>query len=339
MPKQRISIKDIAEQAGVSPPTVSRALSGSGRVSDATRAQIQQLATQLGYTPSLVARGLVTKRTNSVGVVVTNFADPFHSAVVQGIEAEAQRQNYSLFLASTPIDPEREVEVVRSFQGRQVDGVLVSASRVGNRYFELLQGTGIPLVLINTHVASEHVPAIYHDDYEGMRQVVTHVLARGYRRVAYVGTALGGRADYERKQAWRELLTEQGIAPYPMVDGPDSRMESGLVAVDALFAIIQAAAQSPPDAICCYNDLMAIGVLAALRQRGLRTPGDVAVTGFDDLEMAAYVEPPLTTLRQPRHELGVRAMRTLLTMINDPTNTAPPQHLPLRGELVVRQST
>lgn len=339
MTKQRISIKDIAEKAGVSPPTVSRALSGSGRVSDATRAQIQRLAAQLGYTPSLVARGLVTKRTNSVGVVVTNFADPFHSAVVQGIEEEAQCHEYSLFLASTPIDPEREVEVVRSFQGRQVDGILVSASRVGNRYFGLLQGTGIPLVLINTHVASEHVPAVYHDDYQGMRQVVGHLLDRGYRRVAYVGTALGGRADQERKQAWRDRLTEAGLELYPVVDGPDSRMEGGLAAVDQLFRVIHGAAQSLPDAICCYNDLMAIGVLVALRQRGLRTPADIAVTGFDDLEMAAYVEPPLTTLRQPRHELGVRAMRTLLTMINDPTSAATPPHLALHGELVVRQTT
>ena len=339
MTKQRISIKDIAEKAGVSAPTVSRALNGSGRVSEATRSQIQRLAEQLGYTPSLVARGLVTKRTNSIGVVVTNFADPFHSAIVQGIEAEAQQHDYSLFLASTPIDPDREVEVVRSLQGRQVDGILVSASRVGNRYVDLLQDTGIPLVLINTHVASENIHAVYHDDHQGMRQVVGHLLDRGYRRIVYVGMALGGRADQERKRAWQDLLSEQGLASQTWVNGPDSRMEGGMAAVNELLVAYKAAAQSPPDAICCYNDLMAIGVLAALRQHGLRTPADVAVTGFDDLEMAAYVEPPLTTLRQPRHELGVLAMRTLLTIIDDPNEVVTPHNLALRGELIVRQTT
>ncbi len=337
MTKQRVSIKDIAEQAGVSVPTVSRALSGNGRVSASTRAQIQRLAEQLGYTPSLVARGLVTRRTNSVGVVVTNFADPFHSTVVQGIEAEAQRQAYSLFLASTSIDPEREVEVVRSFQGRQVDGILVSASRVGNRYVDLLQETGIPLVLINTHVASDNIHAVFHDDYQGMRQVVEHLVERGYRHIAYVGTALGGGADQARKLAWQAVLTEHGLGAQRWANGPNSRMEGGMAAVDDLLA--QYTAQPPPEAICCYNDLMAIGVLAALRRQGLRTPADVAVTGFDDLEMAAYVEPPLTTLRQPRHALGVLAMRTLLTIINAPNQVVAPHHLALQGELVVRQTT
>lgn len=348
--KQRISIKDIAEVAGVSAPTVSRALQGNGRVSETTRHHILSVAQQLGYTPSLVARGLVTQRSHCVGLVVTTFADPFHSEVAQGVEEEARRHDFSLFLASTDVDPEREVKVVHSFQGRQVDGIIVSSSRVGNRYADLLQASGIPLVLINphimptasirrvTHVENDNIHAVYHDDYGGGRLLVEHLLTRGYRRIAYIGDARGGRITVERQRAWCDVLQEAGLEAIVTVNGPMGRLEDGVSAVEQLLHKAQIHWGRPPEAICCYNDMMAIGVLSVLTRYGFKIPDDVAVTGFDDIDVAAFTVPPLTTLHQPRREMGGQAMCILLNLINKQQNHQPRATVML-GDLVVRGST
>jgi len=341
--KHRISIKDIAEVAGVSAPTVSRALQGNGRMSEQTRQHILTVAQELGYTPSLVARGLVTQRSHSVGLVVTSFADPFHSVVAQGVEEEARYHDFSIFLASTDlhpeqIDPEREIKVVRSFQGRQVDGVIISSSRVGNRYVDLLQDSGIPLVLVNTYVDNDNIHAVYHDDYGGGRLLMEHLLSRGYRRIAYMGDAQGGRITAERSRAWRDILHEAGIEPAVAVNGPTGRLTGGASAVEPLLATAQAAWGRPPEAIYCYNDMMAIGAISVLTQRGLTIPHDIAVTGFDDIDVAAFTAPPLTTLRQPRRAMGIQAMRILRNLINQQQEQQPHATV-LLGDLIVRGST
>jgi DNA-binding LacI/PurR family transcriptional regulator len=347
--KQRVSIKDIAAVAGVSAPTVSRALHRRGRVSAATRAQILAVARELGYTPSLVARGLVTQRSYTVGLVVTSFADPFHSEVAQGVEEAAAQHGYSLFLASSGADgvaadgatgePDREVAVVRRLQGQQVDGVIVSASRVGDRYADLLQERGIPLVLVNTHVEGEQIHSIYHDDYQGGRLLLAHLLARGYRRIGYLGDQRGGRTNLARQQAWHDALHEAGLDATLTVSDPGGQLAGGVAATAAILQDAQRRWQRPPDALYCYNDVMAIGALAALHRAGLRVPEDVAVTGFDDIDVAAYTIPPLTTLHQPRRAIGTAALQTLLALINgeEPSNGA--QATKMIGELMIRGSS
>lgn len=343
---KRVSIKDLAARAGVSVPTVSRALHGRGRVSDHTRQQILQLAQELGYTPSLVARGLVMQRSYCVGLVVTTFADPFHSDVTQGIEEEARQHNYSIFLASTQgdpvregVDPAREVEVVRSFQERRVDGILVSSSRVGHRYADLLRATGIPIVLINAHVEGGNLHSVQHDDYTGNSRLVNHLIDRGYRRIAWLGNRRGLVTNTIRQRAWQETLQAAGLVPEIEVDGPNGRMNGGMVGMTHLLELAQQRWNTPPQAIVCYNDTMAIGAMAVLRQRQLRIPADVAITGFDDIEFAAFMEPPLTTWRQPRRAMGVQAMRLLLSLIEKAPDVPPPTQTTLCGELVVRGST
>ncbi|NJN84893.1 MAG: LacI family transcriptional regulator [Caldilineaceae bacterium] len=337
--KKRISIKDIADAAGVSHPTVSRALRGEGRMSGQTRSRIVALAQEMGYTPSLVARGLVTQRSHSVGLVVTSFVDPFHSEVAQGVEDEARRRGYSLFLASTGVDALRELEVVDDFQGRQVDGIIVSSSRVGNQYRGLLKEIGIPIVLINTHADGENVHSIYHDDYHGGRQLMQHLLDRGYRRIAYLGNRRAGRADSERERAWVDAMHAVELDPALTVKGPNGRLHGGAAGAELLLRQANDLWNSPPEAIYCYNDTVAIGAASVLRRNGLRVPSDVALTGFDDIDVAAYVDPPLTTLHQPRTEMGALAMRLMLALLDD--NRHPPvnQTTILQGTLVVRESS
>ncbi len=339
MIKKRVSIKDIARLAGVSSPTVSRALHGRGRISDLTRTRIIEIANQVGYTPSLVARGLVTQRSYCVGLIVPTFADPFHSQVAQGVEEAARRHHYSIFLASTDVDPVREVEIARTFHGRQVDGIIVSASRVGNRYADWLDETGMPMVLINPHIISDQVHSIYHDDYKGGCHLMQHLLARGYRRIAYIGNERGARPSVERQRAWFESMQAAGLQPEVTVNGPNGRFNGGIMAAEQLLAKADTCWHAPPDAIFCYNDTMAISAMAVLRAHGLQTPADVAVTGFDDIDVAEFLDPPLTTLRQPRQQMGAQALQILLALIEQTPNVCVPQATAMNGELIVRGST
>lgn len=338
MKRRRVSIKDIALAAGVSHPTVSRALRNQGRMSEATRTRIVALAEEMGYTPSLVARGLVTRRSHTVGFVVANFADPFHGSVAEGIEEEAARHGYDMFIASTAVDPERELQTVRSFQGRQVDAILISSSRVGSRYAELLSEMDIPIVLINNHADGEALHAVNHDDYGGSRALMAHLLARGCRRIGYLGNGRAGRANSERHRGWADALAEAGLPAAVAALGPNGRSPGGVEGTLALLAEAEACWGGPPDAILCYNDTMAMGALSSLRRKGLRTPEDVAVTGFDDIDAAAYTHPALTTWRQPRREMGVEAMRMVLDLLEPNRRSAVPAVKEMTGSLVVRES-
>ncbi len=339
MPNKRVSIKDIARAAGVSHPTVSRALRGQGRMSDLTRERIITIAQEMGYTPSLVARGLVTQRSHLIGLMVTQFSDPFNTEVAEGIEDEAHRHGYSLFLASTRgVDPEREMQVMREMQGRQVDGIIVSSSRVGSRYADLLEEIGIPIVLINNHAGGSNVHAIYHDDYQGARQVVEHLLARGRQHIAFLGNGRAGRAQSERQRGWSDAMLAAGSLIDVIAFGSNGRMAGGAEGVQKLLALADLRWGHAPDAICCYNDAMAIGAMAVLRRQGVRIPEDVAITGFDDIEMAAYVWPPLTTFHQPRYEMGVQAMKIMRQALDNVSKSGQPVNIVMHGELMARES-
>lgn len=343
MTKKRVSIKDIAGLAGVSHPTVSRALRGEGRMSDETRARILAIAQEVGYTPSMIGRGLVTQRSLTVGIVVTNLADPFHSAITQGAEDAAHEHGYSILLATAGVDPDREYEVVRNFQSRQVDGIIVSSSRVGNRYADLLAETGIPIVLVNAHADGDNMHAIYHDDFDGMCQLVQHLIDQGHRRIAHISNIRGGKAQIDRQRAWVEMMTTAGLDPELFAYGATGRIEGGVEAAQTLIGEANRLWNGPPDAICCYNDTMAAGAMAHLRTRGIHVPDEVAITGFDDVEFAAYLEPPLTTWRQPRREMGTAAMRLMLDLLDRPAangSPSPPQvQTVMSGQLMLRRSS
>lgn len=333
MAKKRISIKDIAEVAGVSHPTVSRALRGQGRMTESTRERILDVAKDLGYTPSLMARGLVMQRSFCVGLIVPTFSDPFHSEVAQGVEEWARSHHYSLFVSGTELDPVREMEVAYSFLGRQVDGIIVSSSRVGDRYVTMLEEADIPIVLINSEAESKKLYSVAHDDYGGGVLLMQHLLQQGYRKIAYIGTAVRGRAHQERKRAWADCLRKMNLEPELYVESPAGTISGGRQGGAVLLQKALTLWNAAPDAIYCYNDAVAVGAIAALREAGCAVPDHVAVTGFDDLDIAAAIEPSLTTIHQPRREMGVRAMQMLLSLIDQihPTKEAD-AHAALRVE-------
>lgn len=328
----RATIKDIARLANVSHSTVSRALAGSSLVTPETAKLIRKIADQTGYRPSAAARSLVTSRSATIGVVVTTIADPFAAEVVQGIEDAATEHNYSVILANSNAQPEREVKVVRSFEERRVDGIIVTSSRVGASYAKTLSQTRVPIVLLNNQHPSEFMHSVMIDNFEASRALTEHLLQLGHRRIAYIGDRDGYQSDAERAGGYRAALEKAGIklARRYMAQG-DGRPEEGAAAVRALLG-----QDHPPTAIFCYNDMTALGALAAISERGLTVPDDVSVAGFDDLFVARYATPPLTTVRQPMKEMGRMALETLVRLCE---GGASQPIVKVAGELIVRNST
>lgn len=327
-----ISIKDIARAAKVSHSTVSRALQHSPLVNHQTAQRIQEIARETGYRPSAVARSLVTKRTKTIGVVVTRIADPFIAEVVNGIEDVANDHGYSVFLANSNANPDREVKVVHSFHERRVDGILVTASRVGALYMPLLTEMRVPTVLINNQHPGEFVHSVMIDNPAASLQATQHLIQLGHKRVAYIGDQFGFQSDTERFAGYRRALEVADIPFLPELTAHgDGNAEGGMRAMERLLALVE-----PPTAVFCYNDMSALGALRAIRAKGWRVPEDISVVGFDDLFIATYTNPALTTISQPMRQMGSAAMEILLKLFNGANSKT---NIKVQGQLIVREST
>jgi len=329
---KRASIKDIARLANVSHSTVSRALSGSTLISPETTDRIRRIAEDSGYRPSAAARSLVTSRSATIGVVVTTIADPFAAEVVLGIEDAANDHDYSVILANSNADPDREVRVVRSFEERRVDGIIVTSSRVGAVYAEKLSQTQVPIVLLNNQHPSEFIHSVMIDNLPASLQAARHLIELGHRRIAYIGDRFGCQSDTERFSGYRAALDHADLPFLPqfVVHG-NGKPEEGASAMGTLLRLPE-----PPTAVFCYNDMTALGAMRFISARGLRVPSDISVVGFDDLFLAQYSAPPLTTVRQPMRDMGRLAMETLMQLL---AGAGSQRNIKVPGELIVRQST
>lgn len=327
-----VSIKDLARIAGVSHSTVSRALHGSPLIPEATRERIQRLAAEHGYAASAIARSLVTQRTHAIGVVVTSVADPFNGEVVDGLEQTANAAGYAVVLASSQADPDREVSIVRTLRERRVDGIIVASSRVGALYSRDLANVGVPIVLLNNQQAGGFARSISIDNVDGAEQAVEHLVSLGHRRVAYVGDRFGMQSDVERCRGYRNVLERHGIAHTAkfIVHG-DGKPAGAREAFRTLLS-----ADDRPTAVFCYNDMSALGVLEEAAARKLKVPRDLSVCGFDDVFFTPFASPPLTTVRQPKREMGTRAMEILLKLLS---GEAAARAARIKGKLILREST
>jgi DNA-binding LacI/PurR family transcriptional regulator len=335
----RVSIKDIAQAAGVSHSTVSRALSDSPLVSDETKARVQHLAQEMGYSPNTLARSLVTRQTHTVGVVVTTIADPFIAEVVQGIEATAHDHGYTVVLCNSGAEPEREIAAVEMLGSKRVDGVIVTSSRVGALYLEHLERIGVPIVLINNHneQSGRYTFTVTVDNQHGGCLATDHLIQLGHQRIAYVTAPADHSSDLDRMAGYRQALVDSGIEPAPDLIVPgNGRADGGERALETLMAL-----DVLPGAVFCYNDMTAIGLINAARGAGLAVPSDIAVAGFDDIPFATYCCPPLTTIAQPKVEMGQLAMKMALSLmtIEEGDEREELSNIVVQGKLIVRAST
>ena len=328
-----VSIKDIARAAGVSHSTVSRALQGVPVVKPETAARIQKIALEAGYTASAVARSLVTRKTQTIGIVVTKITDPFHHEIISGVDEVANERGYSVVLADSRADPEREIRVVRSFHERRVDGIIVMSSRVGALYMPMLTEMNVPIVLVNNQRGAEGdlVHSVTIDNVQAARIATRHLIDLGHKHIAYLGNLLGVYSDTERFAGYRQALMDARI-PFQaqLVAHCANIPEDAADAMQKLLALRQA-----PTAVFCYNDLLALGALKASGGRA-RVPHRISIVGFDDLFFAPFLDPSLTTIRQPMKKMGSLAMDLLFRLLrgNEVEKT-----IHVKGELIVRDST
>ena len=337
MPNEaRISIKDIARAAGVSHSTVSRSLSDSPLVNPETKARIQRLSSEMGYTPNAAARSLVMGLTRTVGVVVTTIADPFIAEVTQGIESTAYEHGYTVILASSNSDPAREIAAVEMLRSKRVDGVIVTSSRVGALYHDHLERIGVPVVLINNHSeqSGRYTFSISVDNQHGGYLATQHLIELGHRRIAFVTAQVNHSSNMGRLAGYQLALSEAGLASDPsLVVAGNGRVDGGVQSWSSLKTLPE-----PPTAVFCYNDMTAIGLLHAAQQAGLSVPQDLSVVGFDDILFALYVSPALTTIAQPQFEMGQQAMQMALDLMKAPSG-AQISDINIKGKLIVRESS
>lgn len=321
-----VSIKDIAKKASVSPSTVSRALNDHPRISDDTKIYIQQLARDMGYVPSIIARSLVAQRSATIGVAITDLADPYYVDLMIGIEAAADAFNYQVILSSFYRDPDRELAVVYDFNQRRADGIIITGSYVENAYMDPDNNYFKPIVVINSLTYPYSVSV---DRTLGVRLIIEYLVALGHTRIAHVAQPRDG---LDRLDGYRLALAEFNLpVDESLIVQCDGGIAGGIQAVPELL-------KNPdlPTAIFCFNDLTAIGVINALRELGYQVPRDMSVVGFDDLALSAYYHPALTTIHQPSQEVGKKAVEMLVRLMNGDTSVTPQVMVP---KLVVRRST
>jgi len=324
-----VSIKDIAQRVNVSPSTVSRALNNHPRISDKTKKQIDALAKEMGYVPSGIARDLVGKRSATIGVAVADFLDPFYSDIISGIEDIAITNNHHVFVSSFYRDQQRELTLLNTFYERRLAGIIVAGSVMDQEYLCFPHRDAMPAVLIN---CPQHPFSVSANKVLGARLAVEHLIELGHRRIAHVRHG----HDYETAQlrltSYKKTLNQYGI---PVDDryivAGDERFTGGVRAVDQLLALPE-----PPTAVFCFNDMTAVGVINGLLKKGIDVPKDISVVGFDDMDIASFYHPALTTVHQPTYQIGRESAKMLSALIEGNKNIKAQL---IEPQLIVREST
>jgi LacI family transcriptional regulator len=329
----RAGIRQVALRAGVSVTTVSHALNGTRFVSDAARAKVEEAAHALGYVPSEVARWLKHSTTRTLGMLVPNNSNPYFAEIIRGVERYCYGAGYSLLLCNSDDDAQRQADRLRVLGERRVDGLVLVASGEDAQIVACCKDLHLPLVLVDREIDSIAADLVEVDHAAGGELATAHLLSLGHDRVACIGGPAKLRPSQQREAGWRLALAKAGIKPRAdeLVRG-DFGPQGGAAALTRLLRSAR-----PPSAVFVCNDLMAIGALHAAHAAGVNVPGDLSVVGFDDIELAAYTTPGLTTVAQPKEAIGTAAAKLVLERLRD--GRSEPRRLILQPELRVRGSS
>lgn len=327
-----VTIRDIARAAGVSKAAVSYVINGKPGVGEETRRKILRIMEEMKFHPNAMARGLAGRSTGMLGLVIPDITDMFYASIIRGVEAKANDFGYTLTLCTTHGRREKEESVVDVFTSGRVDGVILMTYYLDGEYFNELKGRGIPFVTIDNPPPDESIYSIMVDNEEAGYRATDYLARLGHRRIAFIHGPEDSVSSGKRFRGYLRALEDHGI---PFCEGfvgrGDFLKAGGYTAAKALLAL-----DTRPTAVFAANDQMAIGALGAASDWGMRVPEDVSIIGVDDIEAAALVKPPLTTLRQPTYEMGSMAVEILLSLIRG--EEPEPRRISLHAELVVRGS-
>ncbi|MGM3175974.1 ribose operon transcriptional repressor RbsR [Dickeya lacustris] len=327
------TMKDVARLAGVSTSTVSHVINNNRFVSDVIRARVMKAVDQLNYAPSALARSLKINQTRTIGMLLTASSNPFYAEVVRGVERCCYERGYSLILCNTEGDHHRLSRSLETLLQKRVDGLLVMCTESRMPSPEITRRyPSIPMVMMDWAPFEGSSDVIKDNSLQGGEMATQYLIAQGYRKIACIAGPQDKTTAHNRLEGYRRAMQAAGLpipANYEVIG--DFEFEAGFRAMQTLLALPE-----PPEAVFTGNDAMAVGVYRALYDAGLAIPDDVAVVGYDDIELARYMTPPLTTIHQPKDELGELAIDTLLYRLEHPDI----EHsvLVLTPELIVRGS-
>lgn len=323
------TIKEIAQKAGVSPSTVSRILRGKGRVSQETRERVLRVARELGYTPNVSARALVTGRTGTIGFLIhprqSLAYGSFYGEILSGIEKELQSYGFHVLFSSQI--SENPPAMVKE---RRVDGLIIAGCDVPEKTVFSLKEMDIPLVLVDYHLKG--VDSVVTDNEGGAYDAVTHLIKLGHRKIGFICEWFGDLSFAERFEGYKKALADHHI-PFDenlVAEGAPRTSNSGYIAMRRVLEKVI------PSAVFAANDATAIEAMQAIREAGLRIPQDIAIVGFDASSLSSHTDPPLTTVRVFRHKMGVVAAQRLMELIKEPQQ--PSMLIQISTQLIVRQS-
>lgn len=325
--ERRVTINDIARVTGVAASTVSRALTRPGRVSRVTRERIEAAARELNYVPNTSARALTSGQTETVAVLVSDITNPFYFPMIRGAQHQLKAAGYAQLLIDTEDSAHLETHLLHKMR-LSFDGAILAASRLSERELAAVAAE-MPVVTVNRNVRG--VPSVVIDSPDGIGQAAEHLVSLGHRDIVYVAGPESSWANEARWRAMKAAMARHGLAARKIGPFPAARL-SGSAAADSLL-------NTGATACVAFNDLLAIGMLARLGERGVRVPEDVSIVGCDDIFGADFCHPPLTTLTAPIEQAGRMAVSMLLSRLTDGDAAPARQSVVLPTHLTVREST
>lgn len=335
--RKNVNIFNVADRAGVSKSTVSRVLNNKKHVSEKTRKKVLQAMKELNYRPSSVAKSLVTKKTHAVGLVVSDITEPFFSEIIRGAETKLVEENYNMMLSNSNWVVEEELKYIRMFQEGRVDGILMIGGANGkfDNYLNSLEPKNTPFVLIDRKVENKEVPKLNVNNFDAAYKGIKYLLELGHQKIACVrGTDIAASdASKDRIKGYKKALNDFAIKDEFVFSGGFDRQ----TAYQVTFEILNK--HQDITAIFYFSDMMAVGGLKAIKELGMSIPQDISVLGCDDLELASLVDPPLTTLRQPRYKMGYLGMERLINKLEGREDKNKSNDMVFEMELIKRAST
>ncbi|MGN6364341.1 LacI family DNA-binding transcriptional regulator [Asticcacaulis taihuensis] len=334
---RRATLNDVAKEADVSIASASRAINGLDNVAEGVRTRVLEAAAKLKYIPHGGARSLALARTNTIGLLLPDIYGEFFSEIIRGVDVAARARGLHLLVSGSHGDVKEAVAAILAMSGR-VDGLLVMSPFVDSQDLGAVFPVSLPLVTIASRIGQSGYGAITVDNFAGGRLAVEHLLAQGCKRLAHISGPESNFEAQERKRGFEEAVATAGskIAPVTIHEG-DFTEESGFRCVKDILAAADGGAPLP-DGIFVGNDMMALGALFALKEGGLSVPDDIALVGFDDVPIARFAQPALSTLRVGVYELGRRGLELLADALANP-DAEPAEGIVISPELVIRESS
>lgn len=327
-----VSIKDVAREAGVSVSTVSHVINQTRFVAPETRANVERVIGTLGYQPSSLARALKVKRTHTIGMLVTNSTNPFFAEVVHGVEEGCFRNNFSLILCNSGDEPDRQEAYLVTLMQKRIDALLVMTTNNDPEFYgKLSELKDLPKVILDSEPGLDAC-TIGDDSVLGGRMATEFLIRQGFKKIGCLTGPEGHPRSRDRYRGFSNAMANAGLTTNPDWIVPGQLTALG--GYEAMQRILDTGTR--PDALFAFNDLMAMGAYRAIMENGLAIPGDISVIGYDDLDIAGYVMPPLTTIRQPSFDLGLKAAEVLIHHLED--KQPMPPVIQLNPELIVRDS-